>query len=188
MLGVGNRHSLRLSGAAPKTQPWQESNGIQGARTMLNHRPGLSISLLEICLPPTCPMVAAGARQGQHVHLLSTGWGKPQDQTSLRSYYHTRGAAPLACPSPGQEVWHHKLPIPPLHPSESGILHPEVGPTGRGAARAGREGQGAVHDDSRASMPSSPPGASRHHAHGSGTAHAAHVGATAACAAVTCVH
>lgn len=144
MLGVGNRHSLRLSGAAPKTQPWQESNGIQGARTMPNHGPGLSISLLEMRLPPMCPVVAAGARQGQHIHLLSTGWGKPQGQTSLWSYYPTRGAAPLACPSPGQEVWHHKLPIPPLHPSESGILHPGQGPTGRGAVRAGRGGQGGL--------------------------------------------
>lgn len=54
MLGVGNRHSLRLSGAAPKTQLWQESNGIQGARTMLKHGPGLSISLLEIC--PQCSL------------------------------------------------------------------------------------------------------------------------------------
>lgn len=54
MFGVGNRHSLRLSGATPKTQPWQDSNGIQGARTILNHEPGLSISLLEIC--PRCAL------------------------------------------------------------------------------------------------------------------------------------
>lgn len=78
MLGVGNRHSLRLSGAAPKTQPWQESKGIQGARTMLNHRPSLSISLLEIC-PPCAPWWQLVLGQG------NTSIPCPQAGASLRA-------------------------------------------------------------------------------------------------------